>query len=519
MKKTTLGALLFLIVFAASVSAQTSLGRILGTVTDKSNATVAGAAVTVTNTATGVARQLSTTKAGEYVAPNIEPGFYSIKVTAASFKTEVRTGIQLEVAKDARVDFKLQPGAVSDTITVSADAPLLDTTNDVLGQTFSNEAINELPLQGRDFQNLVVLQPGIQRIPGGGFLSITANGNRPEDNNFIVDGIDDNDAYYGTTVVNAEGVVGTPATHLPIDAISEFNIQTSPEAEYGLKPGAIINLGIKSGTNSMHGSAYYFNRNNAYDARNYFNPSPQVISALNLHQYGVSLGGPLRHNKLFLFGNYEGVRDKVGNPLQVNTPATVSTGDPSTSLVDAIAECMAAGTCSPVSQAVINLFPANPGTANPNDPTVLNTDFNNTNREDNGILKLDFNATPRNTFIATYFIGDSRQREEDVVVINPLFISQAATRAQVIGGSWIFTPNSKFTNQARFGYNRFWQQVTTGDQSRNPVSFGLNTGVTNPVNFGLPAFRISGFNRLGGSNSFPLFTTPNQTYQYVDDAS
>ena len=111
----------------------------------------------------------------------------------------------LEVARDIRVDAQLKPGPVSQTVTIDSQAPVINTTNDVLGSTLSNEAINELPLQGRDFQNLAILQPGIQRTPGGGFLSVNANGNRPEDNNFIVDGIDDNDAYYGTTVINAEG--------------------------------------------------------------------------------------------------------------------------------------------------------------------------------------------------------------------------------------------------------------------------------------------------------------------------
>ena len=133
-----------------------------------------------------------------------------------------------------------------------------------------------LPLQGRDWQNLVILRPGIQRSPGGGFLSITSNGNRYEDNNYIVDGIDDNDAYYGESVINSEGVQGTPATHLPIDAIQEFNVQESPEADYGWKPGAIVQLGIKSGTNAVHGTAYYFGRNSALDARNYFNPKPDA---------------------------------------------------------------------------------------------------------------------------------------------------------------------------------------------------------------------------------------------------
>ena len=281
---------------------QTSQGRILGTVTDPSGAVVANARVIVTNTRTGSARSIATTAAGEYTAPNLDPGYYVVVVEAPGFRKAEHMAVTLEVAKDIRIDFRLAPGVISETMTVSGEAPIVDTTSDVLGSMVSNEAINELPLLGRDFQNLAILQPGVQRTPGGGFESITANGNRPQDNNFIVDGIDDNDAYYGVTVINAEGVQGTPATHLPIDAIQEFNIESSPEADYGWKPGAIINIGIKSGTNALHGSAYYFNRNAALDARNYSNPAPDPVSALNLHQFGGSLGGPssLRTSSSFL---------------------------------------------------------------------------------------------------------------------------------------------------------------------------------------------------------------------------
>ena len=307
--------ILAIVILGGLLAAQTYQGRVLGSVTDSSGAVVGGAKVTVTNTATGISRTLTANGAGDYNAPNLEPGPYTVTAEASSFKKAQRTGLQLEVAKDIRVDFRLDPGAVNETVTVSEEAPIVTTTNDVLGGTFSNKAINELPLLGRDFQNLADLQPGIQRTPGGGFLSVTANGNRPNDNNYIVDGLDDNDAYYGTTVINAEGVEGTPATHLPIDAIQEFNVQSSPEADYGWKPGAIINIGIKSGTNSFHGSAYYFNRNSALDARNWFNPGPDPVAALNFHQFGASAGGPLVRNKLFIFGNYEGVRDVVGNPL------------------------------------------------------------------------------------------------------------------------------------------------------------------------------------------------------------
>jgi hypothetical protein len=505
---------------ASLLLAQGSEGRILGTVTDTSGAVVSNAAIAVTNTATGVSRKTTSSKAGEFVVPELEAGPYSVKVEAVGFATILRTGLRLEVAKEMRVDVQLKAGSQTEQIEVSGEAPIIDTTSDVLGETFSNQAINELPLQGRDFQNLVILQPGIQREPGGGFLSITANGNRPEENNFIIDGIDDNDAYYGTTVINAEGVEGTPATILPIDAIQEFNIQSSPEADYGWKPGAIINVGIKSGTNMFHGSTYYFNRNNAVDARNWFNPViagdpvDSRVSAINLHQFGASAGGPILKNKLFIFGNYEGVRSKVGNPLQVNAPVSVSTGDPSTSIFDAMAEC--APNCSPISVALASYLPNNPGP----DITIF-TDYNNLNRGDNGILKADYNFSQKHTFSLDYFIGDSLQTEEDVTVMNPLFLSQAQTRAQVIGGAWTWIPTSRFTNQFHIGYNRFWQQIYVADHNLDPASVGVPTGVMNPRDFGLPEIRISGFtsHTIGGNGSWPLLTTPNQTLQFTDSAT
>jgi hypothetical protein len=169
--------------------------------------------------------------------------------------------------------------------------PLTETSNAVLSGVLSNKAINELPLQGRDFQNLLPLHPGVQRDPGGGFHTLTSNGLRPDDNNFVIDGANDTDIYYGETVVNDAGISGTPASTLPLDAIQEFNTQEQPQADFGQKPGVVVNIGIKSGTDQIHGTAYYFNRNSAYDARNYFNPSPDVFSALNLNLLELRLAG------------------------------------------------------------------------------------------------------------------------------------------------------------------------------------------------------------------------------------
>src|ERR1700722_14773680 len=303
---------------------QSNEGRILGTVRDSSGAVVVAAKITVTNVDTNVVHSLVSNSSGDYLVPNLEPGLYTVSVEATGFKKSTTTPFRLEVSRDARADVELATGSVSETIEVHEDAILTDTTNATLQGVLSNKAINELPLQGRDFQNLLPLHPGVQRTPGGGFHSVTSNGNRPDDNNFFIDGADDNDAYYGETVVNDAGIQGTPASFLPLDSIQEFNTQESPTADYGVKPGVVMNIGIKSGTNDIHGTAYYFNRNAAYDARNYFNPAPQPFSALNMHEFGASIGGPIKKDKWFYFVNYEGIRDKVGNPGVTDSPVTVS---------------------------------------------------------------------------------------------------------------------------------------------------------------------------------------------------
>ena len=537
---------------AGIASAQSQEGRILGTVIDQSGGFIKGAQVTITNVDTGVERKLETNEAGDFVAPSLAPGPYKLVVEAAGFKKIERGGIRLEVAKDVRLELTLQPGSVSETVTVTEQLPLVETTNDTLGGTFANKSINDLPLNGRDFQNLVVLRPGVQRSSGGGFLSISSNGNRPEDNNFIFDGTDNNDPYYGTTVINAEGVQGTPGTILPIDAIQEFNAQENPPAEYGWKPGAIVNLGIKSGTNDIHGTAYLFERNNAFDARNYFNPkidpntglaSPQ--RGLRQHQFGGSLGGPIIKNKTFVFGAYEGIRAQVSNSNGVEVPATASLGgDPGGSIPDALTDLMAhqggapTFTCAgvPVNSNALNplsanligcgsftgngpypgLLPANNGANGIN----INSGFPNSNRMDAFIVKADHHFNERHSISGRYFFGDSLQTEQDITVLRPEWESQSDLRAQVLGFNYTWVPNARWVNEARFGWNSFWQTILTADHAKNPVTgFGINTGVTAPINFGMPTILISPFTQIGGNSGWPLETTPNVTYQFLDNIS
>ncbi len=538
-------------VCTATMVAQTAQGRILGTVTDASGAVVTNAQVTIANTATNVSRSLGTNSAGEYSAPSLDPGIYTVTAAAAGFKRAMSAPFSLEVAREVRIDLKLQPGAINETMVVTTDAALVDTTDTTLNGVLSNKAINEMPLQGRDFQNLLPLHPGVQRTPGGGFHSVTSNGNRPDDNNFYIDGADDNDAYYGETVVNDAGISGTPASFLPLDSIQEFNTQEGPGADYGVKPGVVVNMGIKSGTNQIHGTAYYFARNSAVDARNYFDPAPEPVSALILHQFGASIGGRIKKDKWFYFVNYEGIRDKVGNPGVTDSPVTVSLanqlggvanadGSPNSatySLPDAIAYfndpnnvafCEAdqgVSNCSvnPLSLKLAQLFLPNPGLTlkGLSDPAAINFDFNNVNRGDNLVAKTDYVLSSHDTLSARFIYANTQQTEEDIVALRPQWLSTTSPKTQVFGVTWTHTPNARWINDARFSYNRFNEAIYPVDHNVNPETYGLNTGVTDPQLFGFPRINPGSdeFNYMGGNSSWPLATTPSATYHVSDTVS
>lgn len=507
------------LISAVLVWGQTPTGRIAGRVTDATGAIVSNATVTIQNTGTGLKRVLESNSAGDYVAPNLAPGVYAVTVSAPTFKSAERRSVRLEVASEIRLDFELSPGQVSEVVEVMGQQTEINTITDTLGGTLTNKAINELPLQGRDFQNLLELRPGIQRTPGGGFHSVTSNGNRTQDNNYIVDGTDGNDVYWGESVLNMAGVLGTPASHLPLDAIQEFNTQENQSADYGWKPGAVVNIGLKSGTNQFHGTAYYFHRNSAFDARNYFNPAPQPLSDLLLHNFGASFGGPIIKDKWFIFGNYEGVRHKVGNPYNVESPVTVPIGDPELSLPDAEVAAGCPAACSLVSRQLAKLFLPNLGTTTPGDPASINFNFNNTNREDNMIVKSDYHLNSRNTITGRYFYANSLLTEEDTAPIRAEWLSVATTHAHVMGVNWTWIPNPHWVNEARFGYNRNWQSDDVVDHNKSAESYGLNTGITDPRLLGFPRIDIGGFNYMGGNYSWPLFTTPNYTYQATDNVS
>src|SRR5579864_6222314 len=342
-----------LLVCSLAVHGQSTAGRVLGTLTDQSGASVAGATVVVTDVQRGTSRTVTTDESGNYAVPDLQPGTYKIHAEARGFKAAERPSVQVEVASDVRADFALQPGQINEVVTITEEVPLVNTTSATLGGTLSNKEINDLPLNGRNYENLLQLRPGVMRYPGGGFSTTSSNGLRAEDNAYFVDGLFNSEPYSGQAIINGAGIAGDSATILPIDAIQEFNIQQNAPAEYGWKPGAVVNVGLKSGTNSVHGSAFIFGRDGAMDARNYFNASPAAKLTRTLEQYGGSLGGAIVKDKAFFFGAYEGQRYNVGNSYGgVTSPSMVSmptngtcsfllTGDCADSIPDAVADLQA----------------------------------------------------------------------------------------------------------------------------------------------------------------------------------
>jgi hypothetical protein len=539
--------------------AQSTAGRILGRVTDQSGASVAGATVVVTDTQRGTSRTLVTDTSGDYAAADLIPGEYRVHVQAKGFKSVERPNITIEVATDVRVDFSLQPGNVSEIVTVTEEVPLLNTTSATLGGTLSNKEINDLPLNGRNYENLLQLRPGVVRYPGGGFSTTSSNGLRAEDNAYLVDGLFNSEPFSGQSIINGAGIAGDSATILPVDAIQEFNVQQNPAAEYGWKPGTIVNVGLKSGTNTFHGSAYAFGRDTPLDARNYFNcasvtscppgVTPAPKNPRNLEQFGGTGGGSIIKDKLFYFGAYEGQRYTVGNSGYLSTWATVplptpasgttctalATGDCANSIPDAIADVFAQGlTVSPVSLQVAGCtfvapfgsgnvtcngkgFPTNAGGG-----TTIAYGLDNSVNTDNGVAKVDYQPNGRNTFSSMYFYGDNSGTVADASEVQPQWLTLIHTRAQVFGENWTYVPNPNWVNEARFGYNRLYQPTFTDDHNQSAASYGLNTGVTNPLYGGLPRISIAPYyifpQELGGFN-WPKVQGPDTRVQFIDHVS
>jgi Carboxypeptidase regulatory-like domain len=521
---------------------QTNMGRISGTVKDESGGAIVGATVTVTDVGKGVSRTLTTDEAAAYAAPSLIPGTKTVRAEFKGFKTVERQNILLDVGRDLRVDFVLQPGAVTQTVTVTEAPPMIETTTATLGGALSTQTINELPLNGRNFENLLTLRPGVTIYPGGGGWTQSTNGIRAHDNVYLVDGVNSNDPWMAQSMMNAGAAAGDADNILPIDAIDEFKTEVNPQAEYGWKPGAVVNVGIKSGTNGVHGTSYLFGRSNAFDARDYFGPAPPApMPPLRLWQFGATLGGPIKKDKLFYFLSYEDQRYTVGNPAVHNLPITGPAGatDPVNGLQGA---CLAAlapggGGVAPLSAQIAGLNPTTcaplsnyPGLFVPNNTAskTVSTSINSHNQIDSGLAKVDYHVNDKNILYGSYFIspGNGLLVDDTLNMVATQWLTDQYARAQVGAVNWTWTPSSAWVNVARVGYSHYYQSFLSNDSTDNPANYTFNgstyhiyTGQTNPLYFGLPRLRIRSFSSFQLGASWPKIVGPDGVLQLLDQVS
>jgi len=528
------------LVLSLPLFSQTTTGRILGTVTDQSGAGVSGASVVITDVQRDIKRTVTSDASGDYAAPELQPGVYKIRAEATGFKAVERPNIVVEVAEDLRVDIALPTGQISETVVVTDEVPLVNSTSATLGGTLSNAEINDLPLNGRNYENLLQLRPGVTRYPGGGFSTTSTNGLRAEDNAYFIEGLFNSEPYSGQAIINGAGIAGDSATILPIDSIQEFNVEELAPAEFGWKPGAVVNVGLKAGTNQIHGTAFAFGRDGVMDARNFFNTVPNAKLPRTLEQYGGSVGGAIVKDKVFFFGAYEGQMYDVGNsfggvtaPTTASLPAAqnctfLATGNCANSITDVIADLQAGGItpdaaslniagCALAGGAVTcngTGFPAN----NTQSTTVTNG-FPNDVKVYNAIGKVDVSLSQNSRLSGMYFFGNNSGTVEDFPELQSKWRSDIHTRAQVVGGSWVWTPSPRWVNEARVGYSRLYQPTLPGDLNTPASAYGLNTGVSGAFTGGLPRIGFGGVFTGLGAFKWPKFQGPDSITQFVDHIS
>ena len=316
---------------AGTAAAQAVTGTIIGTVADTTGAVLPGVSVTVKQTETGFTRTLTSDTNGEFTAASIPTGTYTVTGEISGFKAVSLSNIQVGVDSRVRADLKLEVGAMTESVEIVAQTPLVQTSSSDLSTTVGEEQIKQLPLNGRNFVSLTRTIPGVLRgipganIDGAGSLAwrasaaFSANGQRPRDNNYLLDGVDNNETWLQTVVVFPS-----------VDALDEFKLQTSTySAEFGRSLGGVVNIQIKSGSNAFHGSAYEFNRNDRFDANNFFNNrAGRAKPDFNQDQSGGTIGGPVFRDKTFFFADYQGLRIKSGQTYLSTVPsARMRNGD------------------------------------------------------------------------------------------------------------------------------------------------------------------------------------------------
>jgi hypothetical protein len=493
--------LLILVCGLCSTAMAQSSASLNGTVTDATGAAVPGAKVLARNQATGVESATQTDTAGAYLFPALPIGLYRLEVTAPNFQTAVITNLKLDVATAATQNVQIKIGEAAEKIEIVADAAVVETTTNSMGQVINEKTVQEIPLNGRHFTDLSLLTPGTMTPPANGFLSaplrgqgsfgINTAGQREDTTNWLVNGINLND--------NVQNQI---TFQPPIDTLAEYKIDNSSfPAEYGRNAGAIVNLATRSGTNEYHGELFEFFRNNDLDARNFFNaaksstgaPLPQAPFKRN--DFGADFGGPIVKNKVFFFLAYEGLRQ--------HQQLTITSTVPSPNQIAAV-----------TSPAVLKLLPLIPaanqvGTGTAGVPGTFNGFTGSTTANvslNQGSADVDVDLTAKDRIHGYYVVQKDLRQEPTsggaIAANTPGFGDTRSGFRQLLTFSEDHVFSSSLTNTVRLGFNRI-HLTFTPNGLLNPANFDITMPAGAPASVGLPFFNVGGSLGFGGPTGEP----------------
>ncbi len=527
--------LTFSLLGAANVYAQVAGATLSGTVTDASGSTIPKAQLTITDVATGVtARDAESDSAGFYSVPNLLPATYEIKVTAAGFSTTVQKGVTLTVGAQQQLNFSMQVGQVSQTVEVTAQVESVELTSSALTDDVNPTTVRELPLNGRDWIQLATLQPGIaltrtqasgssgnaNRGSRGYGNQFSGSGHRPYENNFRINGITVNDYANGAPGSVIGGALG-------VDAIQEFSVLTTDyTAEYGRTTGAIINAITKSGTNEFHGDAYYFMRDEGLDARNFFDPP--AIPPFHRNQFGASGGAPIIKDKLFVFGDYESIRQAQSLTFSDTVPSPSArgigpTGQPQVAVVNGTPLPLTANS-DPATHIDKNVLPflgfyplPNAGLLSPDAGTWDGASLSAFN-ENYETARIDYKITSKDSFAGTFYIDRAFFSQPDSLLAT---LNASATLRNMVSleeTRYIYG-SPTFVNTARIGFARSKGEQNLPVKALNPLAADTSLGIgggadaptINPVGSGFTVIQGGLGQSSPGSNVI-------NSFQGYDDA-
>ncbi|HEU0091426.1 MAG TPA: carboxypeptidase-like regulatory domain-containing protein [Vicinamibacteria bacterium] len=537
----SVGLVLGFALMPSPVAAQAVTGTILGTVRDSSGGALPGANVTLLNQDTGYTRTFTADSSGEYTAPLMPTGTYTVTGEISGFKKVSLANVHLGVDQKVRADLKLDIGQMSEAVTIQAETPLIQTNSSELGTTITDTQIEALPLNGRNFVSLTRTIPGVLRPPpganidGAGSLAwragsgFSANGQRARDNNYLLDGVDNNETWLQTVVIFPS-----------VDALDEFKIQTSTySAEFGKSLGGVVNIQIKSGGNQFRGNVFDFERNDALDANNFFNNrAGRAKPDFKQHQFGATLGGPIVKDRTFFFADYQGLRINQGQTYVSTVPSAAMRAGNFSEINRVIYDPLTGqpfpgniiptGRFDPVSKNIINMLYPEPnatGTKATNGQTLGNYVINPVlQRQDNQFdVKLDHNVSATNHAFARYSFQKTHRLLPATLPHGDAGATFGAGDGNIKAQSATFNDthsfSNSFLNEFRFGWNSIKFFMTPIDYLQNPAAAVGLTGINlNDSTSGMTQLNFQNIRNLGANSNQPLITNQND-FQLFDSVT